>query len=431
MAATAEERISVLTRSEDIFSLAVPFATIASEPRIGANAPEGKKTHQGIFSKNRRLRVGPTWAKWPETHQVSGQWWSKTALGIVIDANGNTLSDPSGKQYTWDFENRLTQVVNPGVGTTTFRYDPFGRRIQKSGPLGTTNYLYEGRDFGISGANVIGEVDNSGNVLARYASTQSLGVDQPLAQFRSGTTSYYEQDGLGSVTTLSTTSGTIANTYAYDSFGHLTASTGTITNPFQYTGRDYDPETGLQYYRTRYFDPTIGRFINEDMAHFEGGLNFYRYVKNSPTRFLDPFGLAQVNPQDMASLNGLFPGYTPLGGGDGIVVPMPCVQARKILEQNGFYSNDNWSSWNPFLFFDPIAHSGGWEFRKKDGMHIRMKYPSTPCDKTCTLDEAHNDDYNPMYDPWGHFWYELVPYLTTPSNGGQPTGPGFSGMTPQ
>jgi YD repeat-containing protein len=60
------------------------------------------------------------------------------------DANGNTLSDPSGKSYSWDFENRLTQAVNPGVGTTTFRYDPFGRRIQKSGPLGTTNYLYDG-----------------------------------------------------------------------------------------------------------------------------------------------------------------------------------------------------------------------------------------------------------------------------------------------
>jgi len=52
---------------------------------------------------------------------------------------------PSGKSYTWDFENRLTQAVVPGTGTTTFKYDPFGRRIQKSGPLGTTNYLYDGR----------------------------------------------------------------------------------------------------------------------------------------------------------------------------------------------------------------------------------------------------------------------------------------------
>jgi YD repeat-containing protein len=53
---------------------------------------------------------------------------------VAYDANGNTLSDPSGKSYTWDFENRLTQAVVPGTngGTTTFKYDPFGRRIQKS-----------------------------------------------------------------------------------------------------------------------------------------------------------------------------------------------------------------------------------------------------------------------------------------------------------
>jgi YD repeat-containing protein len=67
-----------------------------------------------------------------------------TCGSYTFDANGNTLSHPSGKSYTWDFENRLTQAVNPGVGTTTFRYDPFGRRIQKAGPLGTTNFLYDG-----------------------------------------------------------------------------------------------------------------------------------------------------------------------------------------------------------------------------------------------------------------------------------------------
>jgi len=113
------------------------------------------------------------WAKWSETHQVSGQRWSKTVLGIVIDANGNTLSDAQGRSFTWDFENRLTQAVNPGVGTTTFRYDPFGRRIQKSGPLGTTNYLY-------SGPNLLEEVDQSGNVLARYTRTKR--IDEALAR---------------------------------------------------------------------------------------------------------------------------------------------------------------------------------------------------------------------------------------------------------
>ena len=79
------------------------------------------------------------------------------------------------------------QAVVPGTdgGTTTFKYDPFGRRIQKSGPLGTTNYLYDGPEL-------IEEIDNSSNVLARY--TQGPGIDQPFAELRSGTSSYYEQD---------------------------------------------------------------------------------------------------------------------------------------------------------------------------------------------------------------------------------------------
>jgi YD repeat-containing protein len=97
----------------------------------------------------------------------------------TYDANGNTLSDPSGKSYTWDFENRLTQAVVPGTGTVTFRYDPFGKRIQKSSPLGTTNYLYDG-------ANTVEEVDANGNVLARY--THPLALDEPLAEVRSSST---------------------------------------------------------------------------------------------------------------------------------------------------------------------------------------------------------------------------------------------------
>jgi len=111
-------------------------------------------------------------------------------MNPAYDANGNTLTDSSGKSYTWDFENRLVQAVVPGTGTTTFRYDPFGRRIQKSGPNGTTNYLYDG-------VTDIEEVDGAGNILARYAEGRS--IDEPLAELRSGTTSYYEQDGLGSV----------------------------------------------------------------------------------------------------------------------------------------------------------------------------------------------------------------------------------------
>src|SRR5580658_1586813 len=296
MAATAEERISALTRSEENFSLAVPFAA-RSENRIDENSLEGKKTHQGIFFKNRTIASGATRAKWSGTHQDSGRSWWKTVLGVAIDANGNTLSDASDKSYTWDFENRLTQAVVPSTGTVTFKYDPFGRRIQKSGPLGTTNYLYDG-------FNSIEELDGSGNILAKYS--QGLDTDEPLSMLRSGVTSYFQADDLRSTTSLSSAAGALAKSYTYDAFGNLTASTGTLTNPFQFTSREFDSETGLNFYRARYYDSTIGRFISEDPIRFDGGFDFYVYVENNPALYIDPMGLVQYNkkPPDTVPVTG-------------------------------------------------------------------------------------------------------------------------------
>ncbi len=180
MLPAAKERIPALASGEEIFSLAAGVALAALETHQGAHEAQGKKPHQGIFSKNRTIAVSPTWAKWSGTHQDRKCSWSKTVVGSALDANGNTLTDPSGKQYTWDFENRLTQAVVPGTngGTTTFKYDPFGRRIQKSGPLGTTNYLYDG-------PNTIEEVDNSGGVLTKFA--EGKYVDEWFAEMQSGT----------------------------------------------------------------------------------------------------------------------------------------------------------------------------------------------------------------------------------------------------
>jgi uncharacterized protein RhaS with RHS repeats len=97
-------------------------------------------------------------------------------------------------------------------------------------------------------------------VLARY--TESLSIDDPLAQLRAGSTSYYEADGLGSITSLSNSGGTVAASYTYDSFGNMTASTGSTTNPLRYPAREFDSETNLYYYRARYYDPATGRFIS-------------------------------------------------------------------------------------------------------------------------------------------------------------------------
>ena len=228
------------------------------------------------------------------TNNSSNELTSSSAASYAYDANGNTTSKTvsgSMTNYTWDYENRLTSVVLPGTGgTVAFKYDGFGRRVQKAFTQGstttTTNYLYEG-------ANTIEDVDQNGNVLARYE--QTTNIDEPLAELRSGTTSYYQADGLGSVTSLSSSAGALANTYTYDSFGNLTASTGSLTNRFQYTGREFDPETGIYFYRARYYDPNPGRFASEDSFGFGGGENFYVYGYNSVVNLDDPFGLCPSN----------------------------------------------------------------------------------------------------------------------------------------
>jgi len=142
-----------------------------------------------------------------------------------------------------------------------------------------TIYLYDGM-------NDVEEVDNNGNVLGRYAATSD--VDEPLSELRAGTSIYYQQDGLGSVTSLSSTTGALANTYIFDSFGKLTVSTGTLPNPLQYIARESDQEERLFYNGARYYDPQIGRFISEDPMFLDG--NSFAYVDNNPALKIDPTG---------------------------------------------------------------------------------------------------------------------------------------------
>jgi RHS repeat-associated protein len=198
----------------------------------------------------------------------------------MVNSSGTTT-------YTWDFENRLVSVSLPGSGGTVyFKYDPFGRRIYKSSSSGTSIYAYDGD-------NLIEEVNSSGVAVARYS--QGLNIDEPLAMLRGGATSYYQADGLGSVTSLSNTAGSLAQTYTRDSFGNQTASSGSLTNPFQYTGREFDSETSLYYYRARYYDAQDGRFLSEDPMGPNEGPNLYTYVSDNPLTNADPSGRFKID----------------------------------------------------------------------------------------------------------------------------------------
>lgn len=223
------------------------------------------------------------------TTNIANELTATSNATYTYDSNGNTLTKTDGTgttTYAWDFENRLTSVALPGSGgTVSFKYDPFGRRIYKNSTSGTSVFAYDGD-------NLVEETSATGGVVSRY--TQGPNMDEPLAMTRSGATSYYHADGLGSITSLSDSTGASAATNTFDSFGNLTAFTGSVNNPFMYTARELDPETGLHYYRARYYDPAVGRFLGEDPIGFNGGTDFYSYVSNHSTDLVDPSGLLQV-----------------------------------------------------------------------------------------------------------------------------------------
>lgn len=106
---------------------------------------------------------------------------------------------------------------------------------------------------------------------------------------------YFHYDALGSVVALSDSAGNTAETYRYDIFGTAN-NTGSVGNPYFFTGRRYDPETSLYYYRARIYNPMIGRFLQTDPVGYGDGMNMYAYVGNSPIVLTDPLGLCSDTP---------------------------------------------------------------------------------------------------------------------------------------
>ncbi len=125
---------------------------------------------------------------------------------------------------------------------------------------------------------------------------RTLNIDEPLARIESGgVIRYYHADALGSIIALTDDLGQVKTQYNYSPFGETEILGEPSDNPFQYTGREND-NTGLYYYRARYYSPRLKRFVSEDLIGLFGGdVNYYVYVWNSPLRWIDPWGLWYVD----------------------------------------------------------------------------------------------------------------------------------------
>jgi len=248
--------------------------------------------------------------RWTHTDSVAGlttytynnlnQLDFKTANGVVTDYtyddNGNLISEVTGSNstvYRWenDGENRLVgATVSEGGGTRNFgyQYNAQGIRVGKVVDGVETRYLIDELQ---PYAQVVEEYDTLGNTKGSYV----CGLDL-LSRVSEMQPEFYRSDGLGSTRLLTNGTGQVSNTYTYDAYGNLIARVGGSNNPYLFAGQQRDVETGLDYLRARYYDPTMGRFVSADA--YEGTLNNpmslhdYQYAHANPVVFTDSSGVA-------------------------------------------------------------------------------------------------------------------------------------------
>ncbi len=139
-------------------------------------------------------------------------------------------------------------------------------------------------------------------------------MDEPVARLQGNALSCYLPDKLGSVRDIQSDAGAVVNTTTLKAFGAVASETNPlVADRFKFTGREYEPESGLYYYRARYYDPVLGRFLSEDPITFEAGdANLYRYVGNSPGNGRDPGGRNTIGEKALITAyvsGGILGGY--------------------------------------------------------------------------------------------------------------------------
>jgi RHS repeat-associated protein len=241
------------------------------------------------------------------TTQAFGYDANDRLTSDTYDANGNTTTgkvpQPTVSQVplpvppettvtdSYDFEDRLKSRTGGGVNVTVL-YNGDGQRVAETVNGITTTYLVD--DLNPTGYAQVVEERTAGVVTRTYTYGHDLLAQDTRNGANQWSAQYFGYDGSGSVRFLTDELGTVTDTYSYDAFGTLLASTGTTANRFRYGGEEYDPALGLYHLRARYMNAASGRFWNADT--YEGtasdplSLHKYNYAYNNPANLSDPSG---------------------------------------------------------------------------------------------------------------------------------------------
>ena len=245
------------------------------------------------------------------THDPVHELTQVNATPLTYDVKGNLTQNKNAQTYSWDIENRLTQAVVPvgcpdGIaGTHGYAYDALGRRVSKT-VGGVTTVFINNADWQEIAEYVAGALP--ANPIQTYVF--GTYIDEPLVMVKAGATRYnYSENALYSVQTLTDSTGAVVERYRFDPYGTVIvlAADGTTVrtaslygNPWTFTGRRLDSETGLMYFRHRMYDVGLGRFVGRDPnAYVDRERSLYAYVGARPSFRMDPSGL-----WDEASMTG-------------------------------------------------------------------------------------------------------------------------------
>lgn len=237
---------------------------------------------------------------------------------FTYDARGNLIQENRGKDgklvttYEYNLNNQLVKTTRDGQ-TTTYTYDPLGRRISKTDAFGTTRYLW-------AGDQMVQEQRNNAKKIYIYE-PESF---KPVAQISDGKTYHYHLDHLGTPRELTDNNGKVVWKVRYKTYGNVAVKEiEEVENNLRFQGQYFDEETGLHYNRFRYYNPNTGQFITQDPIGLLGGANNYQYAPN-PVGWVDPFGLKckEITLSDIK--------FKSIWGGDGIEFYVRDENAEKL-----------------------------------------------------------------------------------------------------